>query len=227
MSKTNNGFEYVNYLWDDAVADKLDPVERLRYRSNLLGQDPRITNTGGGNTSSKLVMPDPLTKEGVDVLWVKGSGGDLRTATRANFASLYLDRLLALEKLYDQAETRGVKTPIEDAMVDLYRHTVYDLNPTASSIDTPLHGFLPARHVDHMHAVAVIARAASQDQAALTSEVFGDEVGWVPWQRPDFDLGLVMRDKLQQNPKLKGLVMGQHGLINWADDDKACYKLTL
>src|SRR5262249_25629446 len=155
-------FEHVNYLWDDTVADKLDPVERLRYRSNLLGQDPRITNTGGGNTSAKLAMADPLTKERVDVLWVKGSGGDLRTATRSNFASLYLDKLLALENLYDRAEVKGAKTEIEDAMVDLYRHTVYNLNPTASSIDTPLHGFMPARHADHMHPVAVIAVAASK-----------------------------------------------------------------
>jgi rhamnulose-1-phosphate aldolase/alcohol dehydrogenase len=227
MTYRREEYQHVSYLWDDAVADSLDPVERLRYRSNLLGYDQRITNTGGGNTSSKITMPDPLTKENVDVLWVKGSGGDLRTATRANFASLYLGRLLALQGLYDQAETRGPKTEIEDAMVDLYRHTVYNLNPAVGSIDTPLHGFIPARHVDHMHPVSAIAIAASADQEALTAEVFGDEVGWVPWQRPGFDLGLVMREKARQNPRLKGLVMGQNGLINWADDDKACYELTL
>jgi rhamnulose-1-phosphate aldolase/alcohol dehydrogenase len=227
VAYTPKEFQHVNYLWDDAAADKLDPVERLRYRSNLLGSDQRITNTGGGNTSSKITMPDPLTKAPVDVLWVKGSGGDLRTAKRSNFASLYMDKLLSLQGIYDQAEVKGAKTEIEDAMVDLYRHTTYNLNPTASSIDTPLHGFLPGRHVDHMHPVSVIAVAASADQEALTAEIFGDEVGWVPWQRPGFDLGLVMEAARAQNPKLRGLVMGQHGLINWADDDKACYELTL
>src|SRR6185369_5746458 len=156
-------FTHVSYLWDDAVADKLDPVERLRYRSNLLGSDQRITNTGGGNTSSKITMPDPLTQQPVDVLWVKGSGGDLRTAKRSNFAALDMAKLLSLQGIYDQAETRGAKTEIEDAMVDLYRHTTYNLNPTASSIDPPLHGFLPGRHVDHMHPVSVIAIAASAD----------------------------------------------------------------
>jgi rhamnulose-1-phosphate aldolase/alcohol dehydrogenase len=227
VAYTPKDFQHVSYLWQDAVADQLDPVERLRYRSNLLGLDQRITNTGGGNTSSKVILPDPLTRQAVDVLWVKGSGGDLRTATRANFASLYLDKLLALQDTYGQAETKGPKTASEDAMVDLYRHTVYNLNPAVGSIDTPLHGLIPARHVDHMHPVSVIAIAASADQEALTAEIFGDEVGWVPWQRPGFDLGLVMQGKVRQDQKVKGLVMGQHGLINWADDDKACYELTL
>ena len=227
MTQPPEDYQHVTYLWDDAVADPLDPVERLRYRSNLLGADQRITNTGGGNTSSKVTLPDPLTGEAVDVLWVKGSGGDLRTASRANFASLYMDKLLSLQRLYNQAGEKGPKTAIEDAMVDMYRHAVYGLNPAVGSIDTPLHGFLPARHIDHMHPVAVIAIAASQDQEALTAEVFGGEIGWVPWQRPGFDLGLVMRAAAQHNPHLRGLVMGQHGLINWADDDKACYELTL
>src|SRR5262245_12960107 len=163
MSYTREELQHVNYLWDDAAASKLDPVERLRYRSNLLGSDQRVTNTGGGNTSSKVSQPDPLTGQPVEVLWVKGSGGDLRTATKANFAALYMDKLLALQGIYDQAETRGAKTEIEDRMVDLYRHTVYNLNPTASSIDTPLHGFLAGKHVDHMHPVSVIAIAASAD----------------------------------------------------------------
>ena len=220
-------FKHVSYLWDDQVANQLDPVERLRYRSNLLGADQRITNTGGGNTSSKVRMADPLTGEDADVLWVKGSGGDLRTATRANFASLYMDKFLSLENIYNKAEVTGAKTEIEDAMVDMYRHTTFALNPAASSIDTPLHGLIPFRHVDHMHPVSVIAIAASKDQERLTQEVFEEEVGWVPWQRPGFDLGLVMRDQLRQDPELKGLVMGQHGLINWADDDKACYERTL
>jgi rhamnose utilization protein RhaD (predicted bifunctional aldolase and dehydrogenase) len=220
-------YKHVNYLWDDQVADQLDPVERLRYRSNILGADQRITNTGGGNTSSKIRMSDPLTGESVDVLWVKGSGGDLRTSKRENFASLYMDKLLDLQRIYDAAPVRGVKTEIEDQMVGMYPHTTFNLNPRASSIDTPLHGFIPYRHVDHMHPISVIAIAASQDQEELTRVVYGEEVGWVPWQRPGFDLGLVMGKMASETPRLKGLVMGQHGLINWADDDKACYELTL
>jgi len=227
MTLKPEDFQHVNYLWDDHTADALDPVERLRYRSNLLGADQRITNTGGGNTSSKIKMTDPLSGEAMDVLWVKGSGGDLRTSTRANFASLYMDKFLSLENIYNKAEVKGVKTEIEDSMVDMYRHTTFGLNPAASSIDTPLHGLIPFRHVDHMHPVSVIAIAASRDQERLTQAVFEEEVGWVPWQRPGFDLGLVMQEKLKQDPALKGLVMGQHGLINWADDDKACYELTL
>ena len=227
MKMKKDEFEHVNYLWDEQTADQLDAVERLRYRSNLLGADQRITNTGGGNTSSKIKMADPLTGEEVEVLWVKGSGGDLRTSTRANFASLYMDKFLSLEDIYNKAEVKGVKTEIEDSMVDMYRHTTFGLNSAASSIDTPLHGLIPFRHVDHMHPISVIAIAASKDQERLTQAVFEEEVGWVPWQRPGFDLGLVMKEKLKQDPDLKGLVMGQHGLINWADDDQACYELTL
>lgn len=220
-------FQHVNYLWDDETAKKFDAVERLRYRSNILGSDQRITNTGGGNTSSKIIMTDPLTGEEVDVMWVKGSGGDLRTSTRTNFASLYMDKFLSLENVYNKAEVKGAKTEVEDSMVDMYRHTTFGLNPAASSIDTPLHGMIPFRHVDHMHPISAIAIAASKDQERLTQEVFGGEIGWVPWQRPGFDLGLVMRDALKKNPNFKGLIMGQHGLINWANDDKECYDLTL
>lgn len=220
-------YQWVDHLWDDTVADRLDPVERLRYRSNLLGADQRITNTGGGNTSSKVRMPDPLTGQEIEVLWVKGSGGDLRTATRSNFASLDLSKWTLLENVYDRAEEKGPKTPVEDAMVEMYRHATYNLNPAASSIDTPLHACIPFRHVDHMHPVSVIAIAACEDQESLTREVFGEEVGWVPWQRPGFDLGLIMRREVERNPRLKGLVMGQHGLINWADDDRECYEITL
>jgi rhamnulose-1-phosphate aldolase/alcohol dehydrogenase len=219
--------KHVDSLWDDAETDQLDPVERLRYRSNILGADQRITNTGGGNTSSKIVMTDPLTGEAVDVLWVKGSGGDLRTSTRANFASLYMDKLVSLQSIYDRAAVKGVKTEIEDSMVGMYPHTTFNLNPRAGSIDTPLHAFIPARHVDHMHPISAIAIAASKDQEQLTQEVYGEEVGWIAWQRPGFDLGLKMGEMARQNPRLKGLIMGQHGLINWADDDKACYELTL
>ncbi len=220
-------FQHVSYLWNDEEADRLDPVERLRYRSNLLGADQRITNTGGGNTSSKLTMPDPLTGEDVEVMWVKGSGGDLRTAKRENFASLYMDKLMSLREIYERAEVKGVKTPIEDEMVAMYRHCVYNLNPRASSIDTPLHAFIPHRHVDHTHPNSVIAIAAAKRSRELTAEIFGEEVGWVPWQRPGFDLGLMMGEVCRQNPGYIGLVMGGHGLINWADDDKECYERSL
>ncbi len=222
-----SNYKHVNYLWDDATADKLDPVDRLVYRSNLLGADQRITNTGGGNTSSKVSMADPLSGEAVEVMWVKGSGGDLRTSKRANFASLYMDKLVSLRAIYDAAEEKGVKTAIEDRMVALYTHCVYNLNPRATSIDTPLHSFIPAAHVDHTHPNAVIAIAAAKNSQELTAEIFGDEIGWVGWQRPGYDLGLVMGDLARQNPGYKGLVMGGHGLINWADDDKACYELSL
>jgi len=214
-------------LWEDAVADALDPVQRLVYRSNLLGSDWRITNTGGGNTSAKLAATDPLTGEPVTVLWVKGSGGDLRTATRGNFASLYQDRLLALQDVYARFGERGAKTAAEDAMVAMYAHTTFSLNPCAPSIDTPLHGFIPYRHVDHMHPVACIAVATAKDGARLTREIYGDEVIWTDWQRPGFELGLTLQHICRQHPEARGVMLGGHGLINWADDDRACYRLTL
>jgi rhamnulose-1-phosphate aldolase/alcohol dehydrogenase len=205
----------------------MTPAERLAYRSNCLGADQRITNTGGGNTSSKVHEIDPLTGEEVDVLWVKGSGGDLRTAKLENFASLYMSKLLGLIPAYENAPNNGPKTPAEDSMVGQFPHCTFNLNPRASSIDTPLHGFLPARHVDHMHPNSVIAIAACDRSKELTAEIFGDEIGWVPWLRPGFELGLMMKREVDADPSLKGLVMGQHGLINWADDDKECYDLTL
>ena len=220
-------FNHVTYSWDDDVTSQLDSVERLRYRSNILGADQRITNTGGGNTSSKMTLPDPLTGEEVRVMYVKGSGGDLRTSKRENFASLYMEKLNALKGIYDAAEVKGVKTEIEDAMVAMYPHCVYNLNPRASSIDTPLHAFIPFDHVDHMHPISAIAIAACRDQVALTEEIFEGEIGYVGWQRPGFDLGLQMEALAKANPHFKGLIMGQHGLINWADDDRACYELTL
>ncbi len=218
---------HVTYLWDETVAAGLSPADRLVYRSNCLGADQRITNTGGGNTSSKLIEADPLDGDSTEVLWVKGSGGDLRTSKRENFASLKLDQLLALRGVYADKPERGPKTPAEDSMVGLFAHCTYNLNPRASSIDTPLHGFLPAKHVDHMHPNSVIAIAASRRSEELTREVFGDEIGWVPWLRPGFELGLLMQREAEANPALRGLVMGQHGLINWADDDRDCYDLTL
>ncbi|TMA31945.1 MAG: bifunctional rhamnulose-1-phosphate aldolase/short-chain dehydrogenase [Deltaproteobacteria bacterium] len=219
--------DYLQSRWDEGVVRKLDLVERLVYRSNLLGADARITNTGGGNTSSKLTMKDPLTGEPTRVLWVKGSGGDLRTATRANFASLYLDRVVALQEIYARFEQRGPKTQAEDAMVGMYPHSTFDRNPTASSIDTPLHAYIPYAHVDHMHPVAVIAIATAADGPALTRAVYGDDVVWTDWQRPGFELGLKLQQICREHPNAKGVILGGHGLINWADDDRECYELTL
>src|SRR4029079_9166718 len=227
MATDTAAFTHVQYSWDDVVADKLDPVDRLVYRSNILGADGRITNTGGGNTSSKIVMPDPLTGEDVDVLWVKGSGGDLRTSKRANFSSLYMDKLRGLQQHYHHAPERGPKTAIEDAIVGLYSHCTFNLTPRPSSIDTPLHAFVPYRHVDHMHPNAVIAIAAAKNSERLTREIYGDEVIWTPWQRPGFDLGIKLEQICRAHPQAKGVILGSHGLINWADDDKACYELTL
>jgi len=227
MPATSVALKHVNYLWDDAQAAKLSPAEQLVYRSNLLGSDQRITNTGGGNTSAKLMERDPLRDESVEVLWVKGSGGDLRTSNLGNFASLYQQKLLSLQAMYAAMEPRGPKTEAEDRMVALYPHCAFNLNPRASSIDTPLHSFLPAKHVDHMHPNSVIAIAATKRSRHLTQEIFGDEVSWTPWLRPGFELGLELERMCKANPKLKGIVLSQHGLINWADGNKECYDLTL
>jgi rhamnulose-1-phosphate aldolase/alcohol dehydrogenase len=218
---------YLNSRWDDAHANSLDPVERLIYRSNLLGADWRITNTGGGNTSAKLTEKDPITGEDVLVMWVKGSGGDLRTAKKANFASLYQQRLLDLQKIYASMPNRGVKTPAEDTMVGMYAHCTFNLNPCAPSIDTPLHSFIPFAHVDHTHPAPIIALATAADGPALTKEIFGDKVIWTDWQRPGFELGLHMQQIVKDNPQAVGILMGGHGLINWANDDKECYLLSL
>ncbi|MFO1448581.1 MAG: bifunctional rhamnulose-1-phosphate aldolase/short-chain dehydrogenase [Opitutaceae bacterium] len=220
-------YTFVNSLWDDARAATLDPVARLVYRSNLLGSDQRITNTGGGNTSSKLTERDPLTGKPVEVLWVKGSGGDLRTSTRENFSSLYQDKLVGLQPLYAARADRGLKSPAEDDMVAMYTHTTFNLNPRASSIDTPLHSFLPGKFVDHMHPNAIIAIAASARCEELTKEIFGGAMAYVPWMRPGFELGLAMQEISRRQPDVRAIMMGQHGFISWADDDKACYTLTL
>lgn len=220
-------FRFVNDNWDDKVASTLDPVGRLVYRSNCLGRDQRITNTGGGNTSAKLMEKDPLTGEQVEVLWVKGSGGDLRTADRGLFSSLYQPKLLALQNLYAKAGNPPAKSPVEDSMVAMYNHCTFNLNPRASSIDTPLHSFVARKHVDHTHPNAAISIAAAADSEKLTREIYGDDVVWTPWQRPGFDLGLKLQEVCRKHPKAKGVILGQHGLINWADDDKACYELSL
>jgi len=220
-------FQFVTYGWDEATALKLDPLARLVYRSNLLGSDQRITNTGGGNTSAKFAEKDPLTGESVQVMWVKGSGGDLRTAKKENFSSLYQDKLVALQKKYAAAPKRGPKTEIEDAMVGDYSHCTFNLNPRATSIDTPLHSFVPHAQVDHTHPNAVISIAASKHGKDLAKKIYGDDVIWTDWQRPGFDLGLKLQEVCAKNPKARGAILGQHGLINWAGDDKACYDLSL
>lgn len=220
-------YQFVKYLWDDSAATKLDPVAQLVYRSNLLGSDQRITNTGGGNTSGKVVEKDPLTGKEVEVLWVKGSGGDLRTSTKENFSSLYQERLLGLQPRYLNTGKRGPKTDIEDAMVGMYPHCTFNLNPRAPSIDTPLHSFIPHKEVDHMHPNAVIAVAAARNSKSLTKEIFSDDVIWTAWQRPGFDLGLKLQEICRGHPHAKGVLLAQHGLINWANDSRECYEVTL
>ncbi len=218
---------HVRHLWNDDEADRLSGLDRLVYRSNKLGEDLTLTNTGGGNTSSKLLEQDPLTDELVEVLWVKGSGGDLRTATRDGFASLYLEKVRAMKPRYLASPERGPKTAVEDAMYPMYSHCVYGLNPRACSIDTPLHTFVPYRHVDHLHPNAVIAIAASVNQERLCREVYGDDVIYVPWQRPGFDIGLLIERLIAEHPHAKGVLLGHHGMSSWANDDKDCYQTAL
>jgi len=207
-------------LWDDARAALLDDPGLLLYRSNLLGSDLRITNFGGGNTSAKLACADPLTGAPTKVLWVKGSGGDIGSMKLDGFSTLYLDKLLSLRSSY-----RGLAH--EDEMVALFNHCTFNLNPRATSIDTPLHGFVPQAHVDHVHADAVIAIAARENAEALTRQVFGGELGFLPWQRPGFDLGLKLGAMAETHPNIKGVVLGGHGLFTWGPTSKDCYRTTL
>ncbi|MDX1905612.1 MAG: bifunctional aldolase/short-chain dehydrogenase [Bacteroidia bacterium] len=219
-------YQHVSYRWDETHAATLagDEVALLLYRSNLLGADLRLTNYGGGNTSCKAAAPDPLTGMPVDVMWVKGSGGDLGTLKRSGLAALYLDRLHRLRGIY-----RGLAH--EDEMVGLLGYCLYDLASSAPSIDTPLHAFLPFRHVDHLHPDAAIAIAAARDGARITAELFGGTVGWVPWQRPGFDLGLKMLQCLEENAALgiplRGIMLGSHGLFSWGDTAWESYVNTL
>ncbi|HEY5806350.1 MAG TPA: bifunctional rhamnulose-1-phosphate aldolase/short-chain dehydrogenase [Povalibacter sp.] len=212
--------ELLESRWDEAVAARLRPEELLLYRSNLLGSDQRITNFGGGNTSAKLLAPDPLTSEPVQVLWVKGSGGDLGTLKLDGFATLYMEKFQALEGFYQGPESDG-------EMVRLYSHCTFNLNPRAASIDTPLHGFVPYEHVDHMHPDAIIAIAASGDSRALTQKIFGDEIGWLPWIRPGYELGLRLRQFVRDNPKARGVILEAHGLFTWGQSSAACYANTV
>ncbi len=210
----------VETRWDDAHAATLTPEQALLYRSNLLGADTRITNYGGGNTSAKLTMADPLTGAPTRVLWVKGSGGDLGSMTLDGFATLYQDKLLALCTRYAGPEQ-------EDAMVPLFAHCSFNLNPRAPSIDTPLHGFVPFAQVDHMHPDAIIAIAASADSRSITRQIFGDSIGWLPWRRPGFELGLWLQRFCAEHPTARGVVLEAHGLFTWAEDGRACYDTTL
>ncbi len=207
-------------LWDEGVAVRLSAPELLLYRSNLLGSDKRVTNYGGGNTSAKIPDHDPLTGAPVTVLWVKGSGGDLGTMTLDGFATLDLDRLEALKRLY-----RGPEH--EDEMVGLLSHCTFGLNPRAASIDTALHAFLPYRDVDHMHPDAIIAIAAAADGEALTREVFGERIGWLPWRRPGFELGLMLERFARAHSEAEGVVLGSHGLFTWGDSPRDCYENTI
>ena len=211
-------FKHVSYLWDEAKAAALagDEVALLIYRSNLLGADLRLTNYGGGNTSCKTIEKDPLTGQDTEVMWVKGSGGDIGTLTRSGLAGLYVERLRALKNVY-----RGLDQ--EDAMVELFNHCIYDLNSKAPSIDTPLHGFLPFKHIDHLHPDAAIAIAAAKDGKRITEELFNGTIGWVEWQRPGFDLGLQLKECLDQHPGIRGIMLGSHGLFTWGDTAFECY----
>ncbi|MFI5157158.1 MAG: class II aldolase/adducin family protein, partial [Chitinophagales bacterium] len=222
MSTTINHFRHVSYLWDEGRAAELknDEVALLLYRSNLLGADLRLTNYGGGNTSCKVMARDPLTGNETEVMWIKGSGGDLGTMKRSGLAALYVDRLRNLTNVY-----RGLA--YEDEMVGLFNHCIFDLSSKAPSIDTPLHGFLPFKHIDHLHPDAAIAIAAAKDGEKITQDLFIGTFGWVDWQRPGFDLGLKLRKCLDENPGIRGIMLGSHGLFTWGNTAFESYINTL
>jgi rhamnulose-1-phosphate aldolase/alcohol dehydrogenase len=215
-------YKHVSYLWDEAKADALkgDEVALLVYRSNLLGADLRLTNYGGGNTSCKAMAKDPLTGKEAEIMWIKGSGGDLGSMKRSGLAALYVDRLRSLKNVY-----RGIE--FEDEMVELFNHCIFDLASKAPSIDTPLHGFLPFKHIDHLHPDAAIAIAAAKDGKKITEQLFSGTIGWVDWQRPGFDLGLKLKECLEENPRIRGIMLGSHGLFTWGDTAYESYINTL
>ncbi|MFT3981938.1 MAG: bifunctional aldolase/short-chain dehydrogenase [Ferruginibacter sp.] len=219
---TSTNFKHVSYLWDDAKAASMegDEVALLIYRSNLLGADLRLTNYGGGNTSCKAMAKDPLTGETTEIMWVKGSGGDIGTLKKSGLAALYVDRLRSLKNVY-----RGLEH--EDEMVELFNHCIYDLASKAPSIDTPLHAFLPFKHIDHLHPDAAIAIAAAKDGKKITQELFNGTIGWVNWQKPGFDLGLQLKQCLDENPGIRGIMLGSHGLFTWGDTAYESYINTL
>ena len=222
MSSSTKQFKHLSYLWDDDKAAALvgDEVALLIYRSNLLGADLRLTNYGGGNTSCKTNAKDPLTGQDVEVMWIKGSGGDIGTLKKSGLAALYVDRLRSLKNVY-----RGIEH--EDEMVELFNHSIFDLASKAPSIDTPLHGFLPFKHIDHLHPDAAIAIAAAKDGEKITRELFSGTIGWVGWQRPGFDLGLQMKQCFDENPGIRGIMLGSHGLFTWGDTAFESYINTL
>ena len=231
MISQTHTFRHVSYLWDEAKAAQFDQLPQpdrevalLIYRSNLLGADLRLTNYGGGNTSCKAMANDPLTGQPTEVMWVKGSGGDIGTLTRSGLAALYVDRLRSLKSIY-----RGLDQ--EDEMVELFNHCIFDLASKAPSIDTPLHGFLPFKHIDHLHPDAAIAIAAAKDGQRITQELFGGQIGWVGWQKPGFDLGLQLKQCLDENAangiQLRGIMLGSHGLFTWGDTAYESYVNTL
>ncbi|MFN0291944.1 MULTISPECIES: bifunctional aldolase/short-chain dehydrogenase [Pedobacter] len=222
MAVKETNYNYVSYLWDEEEAANMagDEVALLIYRSNLLGADLRLTNYGGGNTSCKVNQIDPLTGLETEVMWVKGSGGDLGTLKKSGLAALYVDRLRSLKNIY-----RGVEH--EDEMVALFNHCIYDLDSKAPSIDTPLHGFLPFKHIDHLHPDAAIAIAAAKDGKKITEELFGGTVGWVEWKKPGFELGLQLKACLDANPGIRGIMLGSHGLFTWGDTAYESYVSTL
>jgi len=222
MTEQARKFKNVNYLWDEKVAASLegDEVALLIYRSNLLGADLRLTNYGGGNTSCKGMEKDPLTGKETEVIWVKGSGGDLGTLKKSGLAALYVDKLRSLKNVY-----RGIEN--EDEMVALFNHCIFDLDSKAPSIDTPLHAFLPFKHIDHLHPDAAIAIAAAKDGKKITEELFNGQIGWVDWQRPGFDLGLKLNECLDENPGIRGIMLGSHGLFTWGDTSYNSYVNTL
>jgi rhamnulose-1-phosphate aldolase/alcohol dehydrogenase len=206
--------------WSDAEAVSKTPAALLLYRSNLLGSDLTVTNFGGGNTSAKLTETDPLTGEAVEVLWVKGSGGDIGSMMLDGFSTLYQGKLLGLEAHYGGPDD-------DDKMVGYLPHCTFNLNARAASIDTPLHSLLPFAHVDHVHPDAIIALAASSGGEAATREIWGGKIGWLPWKRPGYTLGVQLRDYVQANPHLEGVMLAGHGIICWADSAKACYDHTV
>lgn len=222
MSIDTKSYKHVSYLWDEEEAAKLagDEVALLIYRSNLLGADLRLTNYGGGNTSCKVLEKDPLTGLETEVMWVKGSGGDLGTLKKSGLAALYVDRLRSLKNIY-----RGVEH--EDEMVELFNHCIFDLSSKAPSIDTPLHGFLPFAHIDHLHPDAAIAIAAAKDGKKITEELFGGTIGWVEWKKPGFELGLQLKQCLDENPGIRGIMLGSHGLFTWGNTAYESYLNTL
>lgn len=220
-SKIN--LKFLEDRWQESEAAGLDEPELLRYRSNLLGSDLRITNFGGGNTSSKIRMTDPLDQKERQVLWVKGSGGDLGSIKRSGFATLYMDKLLALESLY-----KGVDR--EDEMVDYYPLCTFGINPVASSIDTALHGFLPAPHVDHLHpdcAIALAAAANGREKMEEFNRAFGHNLVWLTWQRPGFELAMMLKRAVEEHPGCDGVILGGHGLFTWGDTQRECYVNTI